>query len=166
MIEETGTIVSVEPGHAWVETRRQSTCSGCAARHGCGTATLAKVLGSRRTRLRVVAEMDIAPGDEVVLGLDEGALVRGSVAVYLVPLVLMIAMAIGAEDLFGSRSGSGEELALAGAVAGLTCGFAWLRLFGRRVRTDARYQAVLLRRTMPIEQTGVTQKSMTSGDLS
>jgi sigma-E factor negative regulatory protein RseC len=164
MIEESGTVVSVEPDYAWVETRRQSTCSVCVARHGCGTATLARILGNRRTRLRVVTQSEIAPGEEVVLGLDEGALVRGSVAVYLVPLVLMIAFAIGAESLFGSRSS--DELALAGAMTGLVCGFAWVRVFGRSVRNNTRYQAVLLRRTTPIERPDVTQKSMTSGDLS
>ena len=52
MIEESAQVVAVEGAsgeYVWVETQRQSTCGGCAANQACGTATLAKVLGTRPT---------------------------------------------------------------------------------------------------------------------
>ena len=45
MIEENGRVVDVEDGYAWIETERRSTCGSCSANKGCGTATLAKVMG-------------------------------------------------------------------------------------------------------------------------
>ncbi|MDF3932676.1 SoxR reducing system RseC family protein, partial [Pseudomonas citronellolis] len=40
MIEEQGRVIGVEPGAVWVETLRQSTCSACNARAGCGQGLL------------------------------------------------------------------------------------------------------------------------------
>ena len=80
MLEETAQVVRVTADGIWVETRRQSTCSSCAAEKGCGTATLSKVLGNRRTLVRVLADMPLEVGDRVVIGIREQALVRGSLA--------------------------------------------------------------------------------------
>lgn len=145
MIEETGRVAEVEPGFAWVETRRQSTCGSCSARGGCGTSVLSRVLGQRTVRVRALDRIGAAVGDEVVLGLDDGALLRGSLAVYMVPLLALIAGALLAESV-GPQWGFGQGFVLLGGVAGLASGFFWLRLFSRRAGADARYQAVILRR--------------------
>ena len=94
MIEETAQVVRVDGADVWVETRRRSTCSGCAAEKGCGTAALSKVLGNRRTLVRVLADMPLRVGDQVVIGIAEQALVRGSLAVYAVPLLLLLLGAV------------------------------------------------------------------------
>jgi len=86
MIEETGQIVDVEGAFAWVETERSSTCGSCAVRQGCGTGAIAKVLGQRRVRLRVLNRIEARVGDYVVIGVSESGLLRGSLAVYAVPL--------------------------------------------------------------------------------
>ncbi|UCE90683.1 MAG: SoxR reducing system RseC family protein, partial [Pseudomonadota bacterium] len=44
MIEELGVVGACEGEYAWVQMERRSTCGRCAARQGCGTAVLAKVL--------------------------------------------------------------------------------------------------------------------------
>ena len=54
MIEEQGQIVDVQGEFAWIESERTSTCGSCAVRKGCGTSAIAKVLGQRRVRLRVL----------------------------------------------------------------------------------------------------------------
>lgn len=165
MIEESATVLSVAGDRAWVETQRRRSCDGCAARHGCGSAALSKVLGIRRTRLQVISQIEVQPGDRVVLGLQEQALIRGSIAVYLIPILSMIALAMGAEVVFGTDSMSGDEPALAGGLIGMILGMMWLKMFGRKVQADARYQAVLLRRTVPVADLGPLEKSKTSGDL-
>jgi len=165
VIEESATVLSVAGNTAWVETQRRRSCDGCAARHGCGSAALSKVLGNRRTRLQVISQVEVEPGDRVVLGLQEQALIRGSIAVYLIPLLSMIALAVGAEAAFGTESGSGDGPALAGGLAGMVLGMMWLNMFGRKVQADARYQAVLLRRTAQVADLGPLEKSKTSGDL-
>lgn len=148
MIEETGRVTEVEPGYAWVETRRTSTCGSCAARGGCGTSVLSRVLGQRTARVKALDRVGASVGDEVVLGLDDGALLRGSLAVYMMPLVALILGAILAETV-APQWGLGEGFVMFGGVAGLAAGLLWLRLFSRRAGTDSRYQAVILRRAAP-----------------
>ncbi len=147
MIEENAQVISVEADDVWVETQRRSTCSGCAAHNGCGTASLAKVLGKRRTRIRVLADMPLVVGDRVVIGIGEQALVRGSLAVYAVPLLLLL---LGATlGRLGAGNGlwhSCETASLVLGLAGLAAGLLWLRRFTRHIQHDRNYQPVVLRR--------------------
>lgn len=147
MLEETAQVVSVDASGVWVETERRSSCSACSARKGCGTASLAKVLGQRRNRVRVLTEQPLRAGDRVVIGIREQALVRGSLAVYAVPLLLLLVGAVlgelGVEQgLWASRDLASLVLGIFGFGAGLL----WLKRFTRRIRNDANYQPVVLRR--------------------
>lgn len=147
MLEEAAQVVRINEDGVWVETQRTSTCSGCAAEKGCGTATLSKVLGNRRTLVRVLSNTPLDVGDQVVIGIREQALVRGSLAVYAVPLLLLLAGAVLGELGAGQQLWSNAELAsvLLG-LAGLAGGLFWLRFFTGRIRHDQAYQPVVLRR--------------------
>jgi sigma-E factor negative regulatory protein RseC len=147
MIEETARVVGCEGRFAWVETQRASTCGGCAANKGCGTATLAKVLGQRRTRTRVLNELRAGVGEQVVIALPEQALVRGALAVYLVPLLGLLGGALFGSYLAGRLLVEHPDLfsILFGGL-GLASGIAWLRYYARSIREDARYQPVIVRR--------------------
>jgi sigma-E factor negative regulatory protein RseC len=146
MIEESAQVVATEGEFAWVETQRQSTCGGCAANKGCGTATLAKVLGKKRTRVRALNHSGAQVGDQVIVGVEESALVRGSLAVYAVPLLTLLAGSIIGSLLGKQWLLEGEGLALVLGGVGLLAGLAWLKGFTRRISHDSRYQPVVLRR--------------------
>ncbi|MBI5462336.1 MAG: SoxR reducing system RseC family protein [Gammaproteobacteria bacterium] len=150
MIEEFAQVVATEGEFVWVETQRQSTCGGCAANQACGTATLAKVLGTRRTRVRALNPAwnhdGAQVGDTVVIGLDETALIRGSLAVYAMPLLTLFAGGIVGALLSDRWAVGGETLTLGLGVVGLIAGLLWLKGFSRRIRDDSRYQPVVLRR--------------------
>lgn len=148
MLEETAQVVRIADDGVWVETRRQSTCSGCAAEKGCGTATLAKVLGNRRTLVRVLSQEPLTIGDRVVIGIREQALVRGSMAVYAVPLLLLLLGAVLGELGATQRLWSSAELAsILLGLSGFAAGLVWLRHFTGRIKHDQNYQPVVLRRT-------------------
>jgi sigma-E factor negative regulatory protein RseC len=147
MIEETARVVVCEGRFAWVETQRASTCGGCAANKGCGTAALAKVLGQRRTRVRVLNELQARAGEQVVIALPEQALVRGALAVYLVPLLGLLGGALFGTYLAGRVLAEQPDLfgILFGGL-GLAAGIGWLRYYARSIREDVRYQPVIVRR--------------------
>jgi sigma-E factor negative regulatory protein RseC len=149
MIEESAQVVAVEGTsgeYVWVETQRQSTCGGCAANQACGTATLAKVLGKRRTRVRALNQSGAQLGERVIVGIDEAALIRGSLAVYAMPLLALLAGGIVGALLSERLQVAGESLTLGLGIAGLVAGLLWLKGFARRIRDDSRYQPVVLRR--------------------
>jgi len=147
MIEETAQVTRIAGGEVWVETLRRSTCSSCAVEKGCGTATLAKVLGNRRNLVRVLSDQPLQVGDQVVIGITEQALVRGSLAVYAVPLLLLLAGAVVGE--LGAEHGlwdNAEPVSLLLGLGGLVGGLLWLKRFTRRIQNDRNYQPVVLHR--------------------
>jgi sigma-E factor negative regulatory protein RseC len=146
MIEESGRVVAVEGDFAWIESERKSTCGGCAVRKGCGTSAIAKVLGQRRTRLRVVNRIHAGVGDDVVVGISESGLVRGSLAVYAAPLAGLFAGAL-AGNLLASNS---ELVTVAAALAGFVAALLWLKRFSRATEKDAAFQPVVLRVQIPV----------------
>jgi sigma-E factor negative regulatory protein RseC len=148
MIEERATVVSVEAGFAWVETQRTSTCGSCSANKGCGTGVVAKVVGQRLSRVRAINTIGAHVGDEIVIGLHDQALVRGSLAVYAAPLIAMLLMAM-VGDLIGGelQLSSNEGLTVIFGLAGLGLGFLWVRRFSLRIADDVRYQPVILRQS-------------------
>lgn len=145
MIEETARVVAREGDEVWVEAERRSACGGCSAASGCGTGALAGVFGRRTLRLRAHDETGAAVGDRVRIGLDEAALVRGSLAVYLVPLLTLLGGALLGESLapqWGIGSAEGASIAL--GVAGLAAGMLWVRVFSRGAQRSDRFRAVVL----------------------
>jgi sigma-E factor negative regulatory protein RseC len=141
MIEEQGRVVAVEAGAVWVETLRKSTCSSCSANAGCGQGLMDKLgVGNRRGYVRALTDLQLDIGDSVAIGIREELLLRGSVLVYLVPLLGLFAGALSIQALGGS------ELQVIGAgLGGLL--FSWLYIRWRSLRTadDPALQPVVLR---------------------
>ena len=147
MIEETAWVVGQEGDHIWVEAERKSTCGQCAASKGCGTGALATVLGRRPMRMRARNTIDAHVGDQVVIGLQESALIKGSIAVYLLPLVALMVGALIGQGLAPQLGvASADKAGIVSGMMGLGLGFLWLWRFGRSIGNDERYQAKILRR--------------------
>lgn len=92
MLCEQGQVVSVEEGAVWVQTRRKSSCASCSARAGCGHALLDKFQNNKeRAFIRASCSQSVEVGDQVEIGVPEQAVVRGSVRVYLWPLLALMA---------------------------------------------------------------------------
>jgi len=145
MIEESGRVVAIDGNDAWVETSRRSSCGSCEAK-GCGTGTLSQILGRKTQRLRVKNPVGAVPGDRVILGIRESALIKGSLAVYLVPLLALLGGGLFGE-LMGAQLGvPGEGATIFAALIALGLSLLWLRRFNRRVADDERFNAVILRR--------------------
>lgn len=147
MIEETVQVMRREGDYIWFEAQPRSACGECSVSKGCGTGALSKVLGRRAVEMRALNTVGAEPGDRVVIGIAESALVRGSMAVYLVPLLVMLAGGILGENLAPQLGWSSVDVAsvVFGAV-GLLVGFMWARIFSGKAARDTRYHPVTLKR--------------------
>ena len=121
MIEEGATVVDVAEGFVWVETRRRSACGHCDSAETCGTSALAKLFGERRNRLRIDDPVGLRTGDQVVIGIANGALVRASLTAYLLPLIVLVTAA-GIGTALQLAEGAVALLGLAGLGSGLWLG--------------------------------------------
>jgi sigma-E factor negative regulatory protein RseC len=102
MIEEQVVITSIDQGGAWVEGMQQSACGSCSAKAGCGQHTMTQ-LGRKVTLwlpLEHLSEEHLSDtvsfkvGQQVVVGLPEGAILRSTVVLYGVPLIALVLGAI------------------------------------------------------------------------
>ncbi len=146
MIEETAKVSAVQDGFAWVETQRKSVCNTCTVNKGCGTAVIGKVLGHKRSSVKVINRINAKPGDEIIVGIEEQALVRGSLAIYTVPLLAMVVGAMSGAALTTTIGIEySEGLRILFSFLGLGFGFAWVKKFSQNIANNQQYQAVALR---------------------
>lgn len=145
MIEETGLVVEAKGEIAWVETSRKTSCGSCEAK-GCGTGALSKVLGRKSQRMQVKNPIDAKPGEQVVLGISESALIKGSLAVYLVPLLALLAGGLFGELMATQMQWGEEGTTIIFALIGLGLSLLWLQRFNQRAANDETFNAVILRR--------------------
>ena len=149
MIEERARVIALDQHGVWVETQRRSACGQCSVNNSCGTALLGKVLGVKRNKVLTLnpESKPVSVGDEVVIGISEQALTRGSLAIYMLPLLALFVFAWLGEILAAQLSiGNADLLTIVFGVTGLAAGFLWVKRFSRVVSADPNYQPVLLRR--------------------
>lgn len=148
MISETGRIVAIESDGLWVETIQRSTCGSCAAQKGCGQSLMSRLLG-HTSYLWVLLEgrdpADYRLDQEIQIGVPEAVVVKGSLFVYLTPLLAMLAGAGIAQGVWAS-----DGLSAAGALLGLLVGGAVVRWRAHQTRYDPRLQPVLLDEREPV----------------
>jgi sigma-E factor negative regulatory protein RseC len=118
MIEEKARVIAIENNQLLLEAETRTACNACAAKQGCGTSVLSKWVGRKFTRFQAPNTVNARVGDEVVVGLAEEAMLKGSVLVYLLPLLAMIGFALLADGLISADTASRDLLVLVSAVAG------------------------------------------------
>ena len=120
MIEEEAYVAEVADGRVWIEKSPGSACAGCA--ESCPSSLAGGLFGGKRVRLPVDCGLALRPGDKVVVGVAEDALLGASLLVYLLPLLGLFAGALLGKFLAGS------DLASAlGGLSGLGLSFAGLK---------------------------------------
>jgi len=143
MIETQAIVVAVEPGYAWVESERRSACSHCESGSSCGVSSLGKLFGVKRNRMRLGDPIGVHAGDAVVIGLSEQRLLRAAALAYMLPLLVMLAIAV-----LSAQLGYSQAMTVVASLLGLAGGLWLARQRSRRTAAGDLYNAVLLRRTV------------------
>jgi sigma-E factor negative regulatory protein RseC len=140
MLETPAVVLKTEARSALVEADFAGGCgSGMCAKGGCGTALLAQMFSQKpRAPLRVANPIDARIGERVIVGVEEGSLLRATLLVYLLPLALFLAGASA-----GGQAADGDAPAVLGGLAGLFLGWLAARRWSRRPQGG---QPVILRR--------------------
>ncbi len=148
MIEETARVIAIEDNQLLLEAETRAACNACAARQGCGTSVLSKWVGRKFTRFQAPNTVNARVGDEVVVGLAEDAMLKGSVVVYLLPLLAMIGFALLADGLVSTDTASRDLLVLISAIAGFVLMLILSRRFLATSSNRSRLTPVVLRKNI------------------
>lgn len=122
MIEQQATVVEVDDDSVMLQAARQSTCSSCQLKQGCGTGLLAKHVGQRFSKIVVNKTTDVEIGQQRTVVIPEQTLLQGAALMYLLPLGLLILFSMVARIL---ALGEGFEIIL--GLVGLISGFLWVK---------------------------------------
>jgi sigma-E factor negative regulatory protein RseC len=87
MIEEQATVVSIDDDNITVTSNIKSACGGCQQVDNCGSGQVAKAFPQKKLSLTLKSSLVLELGDNVVLGLNESALLHSAWQVYLWPLI-------------------------------------------------------------------------------
>ncbi len=110
----------------YVEVQRSGGCDSCDSRSSCGTSMLAPLFSQHDAPIKVAREGGRAwlPGETVRIGVQEKSFIRGTLLLYLLPLLGLIGGALLgqwlAESFFLSKN---ETPAILGGLSGLIAAF-------------------------------------------
>lgn len=122
MLEQSARVVESSPAGVWVEAVEPSGCGTCGGQ-GCSTRKIAEMLQRRPRRFQVDSDLELLPGERVVIGIAEGSVLRAALRSYGVPLLLMLLGALLAQWFW-----PGDLAAVFGVLLGGLAG--WLGLRG------------------------------------
>lgn len=121
MLEQSARVVEASGDGVWVEAVEPSGCGTCGGQ-GCSSRRIAELLQRRPRRFRVDSGFPLVVGERVVVGIEDGSVLRAALRSYGLPLLLMLGGALLAQALW-----PGDISALAGLLVGGAVGWAALR---------------------------------------
>lgn len=128
MIEERAVILSLESetsaahSTATLEIERKIACGLCGQTRGCGNSIWGKLFAHQSTAFKAQNLINAKVGDSVIVGINEKALLKSALLLYILPLASMLIGAILATQIHDTN-----VYAMLGALVGLVLGFVWVK---------------------------------------
>lgn len=146
MIEEQATVVAIDDDNVTVTSTIKSACGGCQQVDNCGSGQVAKAFPQKKLTLTVQSSMALELGDNVVLGLNESALLQSAWQVYLWPLLGLLLASWFGQWLVINGIVAHEIFAIILGVIGGYCGFSLAKRQQLKSATCAKLAPKILRR--------------------
>jgi sigma-E factor negative regulatory protein RseC len=140
MLETRAIVVQRDDKITLVQASGASGCSACEGK-GCGSSKVTQLFCSKPRQFKVDNQIDARVGDEVIVSVVEGAVLRGISLVYLLPLALMFAGATLAG--WWVEGVQRDGYAALGALSGLVAGFVVAKWLSTRQARNQPYIARL-----------------------
>ena len=131
MIEERAVVVSINTVSlddvssniiATLEIERKTACGLCGQTRGCGNSIWGKLFAHQSTAFKAQNRINAKVGDSVIVGINEQALLKSAMLLYIVPLVTLFIGAILMQQIFDTNG-----YAMLGALIGMLVGMVWVK---------------------------------------
>lgn len=139
MLETRAVVVRVEGQQTFVQANQGGGCGQCSGK-GCGSEKLSQMFCSTPRQFQVDNPIGARVGDQVVVSVADGTVLRGIGLIYLLPLALL---AVGAAfgNVIAPQPEQRDGYAAAGAFLGLVLGFVLSKWLSARQRRERPYIA-------------------------
>jgi sigma-E factor negative regulatory protein RseC len=155
VVEGIARVVRIDGATAWFEPEQTTSCGSCASAASCGAgASGIGTVASRNAQRRFTLDNanQLRPGERVVVGVDDRALLKASLTAYALPLATALAAGGVAESAAGS-----DLVTMAAMAAGLGLGMLAARVVARRLASRGELAPRFLRRARPGETCGTEE---------
>jgi sigma-E factor negative regulatory protein RseC len=130
MIEERAVILSLDTQSsdsktdsvAILEIERKTACGLCGQTRGCGNSIWGKLFAHQSTAFKAQNRINAKVGESVIVGINEKALLKSALLLYIVPLVTLFIGAILASQLHATNGST-----MLGSLLGLAFGLLWVK---------------------------------------
>lgn len=127
MLEERAVILAVEQDSdgqsvARLEITRKSACGLCGQTRGCGNSLWGKVFAHKSGNFIAQNPIQAQVGDGVIVGINESAVMKSALLLYMLPLATMFLVAI-----VTSQFTANQAAILLSALLGLALGLLWVK---------------------------------------
>ncbi|MCY4046207.1 MAG: SoxR reducing system RseC family protein [Cellvibrionales bacterium] len=147
MITEKAQVVAINEDAIWLKSTRQSACDSCKLKTGCGQKLLAEAKG-RQHFIEVPVTKDFTESlsvhDDVDVAINEQTLLKGSLVLYVLPLILMLLGAVFLPSFLPSAELSSDIFAIFGAILGLLLGFGLSFILSQKMMRATSHQPFIL----------------------
>jgi sigma-E factor negative regulatory protein RseC len=126
MIEQEVEVLAVTEQALHLSKATESACSSC--KQTCAGSFVSRA--SSITDITIPSDqcsIQVAPGDRLVLGIDESNLVKSAFSIYLIPLVSLFVGAIAGAEAVSAIGFNHDFGSLLGGMLGLLSSFLYLR---------------------------------------
>jgi len=138
-MEETGLVIKVEGRRAFVAVERKSACEACPASAICKPT-------EEGSLIEAINEAGAQIGDRVIVSLKAYSYLKGSIIVYGIPAISLIAGAImGKEILKGFVKLDPELLSAIGGLGLFIISFVIVKFISRRFEKKTEYIPIIER---------------------
>jgi sigma-E factor negative regulatory protein RseC len=127
-------------GTAWVRTSRSSSCESCASRHACHADK-----SGQEMEVEAVNTAGARLGDRIVLSINANSLLKATFLLYVFPILAMIAGAVLGQMVGLLRGADPSGLSALFGLLFFGLAFVLIRLVGRRLSNDTRYQPQIIK---------------------
>ncbi|WP_298442401.1 SoxR reducing system RseC family protein [uncultured Ferrimonas sp.] len=124
MIEAIATVEGYHHGQLTISWFSQTACGHCEQADECGSGVVAKAMAPKQNRLTLDSPTSYPVGSQLRIGIAEQDLLRASAAVYLLPLMTGLLLAVLAQASIGLE-GITILASLFGGVAGWAVARQW-----------------------------------------
>ncbi len=131
-MEKSARIVKIHGEIATVIVKQQNACSVCSVNSLCGTSVLSSIF-TRKAEFDVINEAGAKVGDEVYLEISDAVLIKASIAMYLLPILFLLAGAIIGEKFLYTLANA-EVASIIGGVTGFFLGILFYKSYSKRLK--------------------------------
>ena len=147
MIEKPGVVIKTETQFAIVKVIPASGCQHCVSHHECGMTNLLSMFQPKYGTVKVVNQLAVQIGDQVIIGLEENSLLKISMVFYLLPLVGLFIGAISYQWIVVMmRWPELEILTIGASLLGLGLGLLQAQRIHAKISQNRRYYPVIIKK--------------------